>query len=67
MGFLLNRNRVNVAVSRAQWTAVLIRSEALTAFMPSQPHGVLELGRVHRALPIDGRAKSGRKTRSSSA
>lgn len=44
MGFLLSRNRVNVAVSRAQWRAVLIRSEALTAFMPSSAHGVLELG-----------------------
>ncbi|WP_235735349.1 TM0106 family RecB-like putative nuclease [Nocardioides alcanivorans] len=44
MSFLLNRNRVNVAVSRAQWRAVLIRSEALTAFMPSTARGVLELG-----------------------
>ncbi|MFI7481441.1 TM0106 family RecB-like putative nuclease [Kocuria sp. M1R5S2] len=44
MGFLLNRNRVNVAVSRAKWRAVLIRSKALTSFMPSSAHGVLELG-----------------------
>ena len=44
MGFLLSRNRINVAVSRAQWRAVLIRSEALTSFMPSSAHGVLELG-----------------------
>ena len=44
MGFLLNRNRVNVAVSRAQWRAVLVRSEALTSFMPSSAQGVLELG-----------------------
>jgi len=44
MGFLLNRNRVNVAVSRAQWRAVLIRSEALTAYMPGSARGVLELG-----------------------
>lgn len=44
MGFVLNRNRINVAVSRAQWRAILIRSEALTAFMPSNVDGLLELG-----------------------
>ena len=44
MGFLLNRNRVNVAVSRAQWRAILIRSTALTAYMPTTADGVLELG-----------------------
>ena len=44
MGFLLNRNRVNVAVSRAQWLAVIVRSSALTAFMPTSAEGVLELG-----------------------
>ena len=44
MGFLLNRNRINVAVSRAKWQAVLIRSTALTSFMPSTADGVLELG-----------------------
>jgi predicted RecB family nuclease len=44
MDFLLNRNRINVAISRAQWRAILIRSEALTAFMPSSVHGLQELG-----------------------
>lgn len=44
MGFLLSRNRINVAVSRAQWRAVLIRSGALTSYMPSSAAGVLELG-----------------------
>lgn len=44
MGFLLSRNRVNVAVSRAQWRAVVIRSEELTSFMSSSVEGVLELG-----------------------
>lgn len=44
MGFLLNRNRINVAVSRAQWRAVLIRSQALTTFMPTTADGLLELG-----------------------
>ena len=44
MGFLLSRNRVNVAISRAQWQAILVRSKELTSFLPRSPHGVLELG-----------------------
>ncbi|WP_454296466.1 TM0106 family RecB-like putative nuclease [Salana multivorans] len=44
MGFLLNRNRINVAVSRAQWCAILIRSAALTSFMPASTEGFIELG-----------------------
>ena len=44
MDFLLNRNRINVAISRAKWQAVLIRSAALTSYMPSTAEGVLELG-----------------------
>lgn len=44
VGFLLNRNRLNVAVSRAQWRAILIRSKALTGFVPRSAAGVLELG-----------------------
>lgn len=44
MGFLLDRHRVNVAISRAQWRAEIVRSGALTSFMPRTPGGVLELG-----------------------
>ncbi len=44
MGFLLSRNRVNVAISRAQWLAVLVRAKELTSYLPRSPHGVLELG-----------------------
>jgi uncharacterized protein len=44
MGFLLNRNRVNVAISRAQWLAVLVRSKELTSYLPSSPWQLLELG-----------------------
>lgn len=44
MGFLLSRNRVNVAVSRAQWKAIVIRSRSLTSYMPSSVDGLLELG-----------------------
>jgi superfamily I DNA and/or RNA helicase len=44
MGFLLNRNRINVAISRAQWLAVLVRSKELTSYLPSSPRQLLELG-----------------------
>lgn len=44
MRFLLNRNRVNVAISRGQWLAILIRSRQLTSFLPTSPAGLLELG-----------------------
>lgn len=44
MEFLLNRNRINVAVSRGQWRAVIIRSPELSNFMPTKPAGMAELG-----------------------
>ena len=44
MGFLLERNRVNVAISRAQWAAVLVRSAELTSYLPRSAGGMLELG-----------------------
>ncbi|MGX1162209.1 uncharacterized protein FBY31_3735 [Arthrobacter sp. SLBN-100] len=42
--FLLNRNRINVAVSRGQWRAVIIRSPDLTSYMPHRPSALEELG-----------------------
>jgi uncharacterized protein len=42
--FLLNRNRINVAVSRGQWRAVIVRSPELTNYMPSKPGVLEELG-----------------------
>nr|WP_217509235.1 TM0106 family RecB-like putative nuclease [Pseudarthrobacter sp. C4D7] len=42
--FLLNRNRINVAVSRGQWRAVIIRSPELTNYMPHKPAALEELG-----------------------
>ncbi len=42
--FLLNRNRLNVAISRAQYAAVIVRAEALTDYLPAAPAGVVELG-----------------------
>lgn len=44
MEFLLNRNRLNVAVSRGQWAAYVVRSTALTDYLPSKPDGLAELG-----------------------
>ena len=44
MEFLLNRNRVNVAVSRAQWCAVIVTSRRLTDYLPARPEQLAELG-----------------------
>ncbi|WP_315973817.1 DEAD/DEAH box helicase [Glutamicibacter sp. M10] len=42
--FLLNRNRINVAISRGQWKAVIVRSERLTDYLPSSPAALSQLG-----------------------
>jgi uncharacterized protein len=44
ISFLLNRNRLNVAVSRAQYAAVIVRSELLTEYLPATPAGLMDLG-----------------------
>jgi uncharacterized protein len=44
MGFLLNRNRLNVAVSRAKWLAVIVYSPQITHYLPHTVPGLLELG-----------------------
>ena len=44
IGFLLNRNRVNVSISRGQWKSIVIRSSVLTDFSPATPAELLELG-----------------------
>ena len=44
ISFLLNRNRLNVAVSRAQYRAVIVRSEMLTEYLPATPAGLVDLG-----------------------
>ena len=43
MEFLLNRNRINVAISRAQWCAIVVRAEGLTDYLPATPAGLGEL------------------------
>jgi predicted RecB family nuclease len=44
ISFLLNRNRLNVAVSRAQYAAVIVRSQSLTEYLPATPAGLIDLG-----------------------
>lgn len=44
MEFLLSRNRINVAVSRGQWRAVIVRSPELTHYLPPQPASLEQLG-----------------------
>ncbi len=44
MEFLLDRHRLNVAVSRGQWCAVIVRSTGLTDYLPTRPDRLEELG-----------------------
>lgn len=43
--FLLNRNRLNVAISRAKWAAYLVHSPALMDYLPARPDGLATLSR----------------------
>jgi uncharacterized protein len=44
MEFLLSRNRLNVALSRGKWAAVVVRSPRLTDYLPAAPAQLAELG-----------------------
>ncbi len=44
ISFLLNRNRVKVAISRAKYAAYIVRSPRLTEFLPASPAWLVELG-----------------------
>jgi predicted RecB family nuclease len=44
ISFLLNRNRLNVAVSRAKYLGIIVRSETLTEYLPATPDRLVELG-----------------------
>ena len=48
LGFLLDRNRFNVAISRAQWAAVVIRSRGLTDVLPLDGKALADLGAFQR-------------------
>jgi uncharacterized protein len=56
--FLLNRNRINVAVSRGQWRAVILRSPELTNYMPRKPEVLEELGAFIGLSPRTGSGRS---------
>lgn len=43
MEFLIMKNRLNVAISRAQWAAYLVYSPALVEHLPHTPDGVARL------------------------
>lgn len=42
--FLISRNRVNVAVSRGKWAAIVVKSPRLTDYLPHSPESLGELG-----------------------
>ncbi len=49
-GFVLSRNRVNVAVSRARWATHLVHSPALADHLPLDPAEVAALGAFLRLV-----------------
>ena len=53
ISFLLNRNRLNVAVSRAQYAAVIVHSELLTQHLPATPAGLVSLGAFLALTQVD--------------
>lgn len=53
LGFLLDRHRINVALSRARWAAIVVRSPALTRTMPTRAD---ELADLAAFLRVSGRA-----------
>jgi uncharacterized protein len=53
MPFLLNRNRLNVAISRAMYRTVIVRSPLLTDCLPTTPAGMVDLGAFLSLSPCD--------------
>ena len=50
LDFLLNRNRLNVAISRAQWAAHIVHSPAIADHLPHTPAGLAELSAFLRLI-----------------
>ncbi|NEN06018.1 TM0106 family RecB-like putative nuclease [Diaminobutyricibacter tongyongensis] len=50
MSFLIMKNRLNVAISRAKWAAFLVYSPELTEYLPIRPEGVAELSAFIRLV-----------------
>jgi predicted RecB family nuclease len=55
ISFLLHRNRLNVAISRAMYLAVIVRSPTLTDHLPSTPAGMVDVGAFLSLSPSDPR------------
>ncbi|WP_083407795.1 TM0106 family RecB-like putative nuclease [Mycolicibacterium rutilum] len=53
ISFLLNRNRLNVAISRAKYLSIVVRSTSLTEYLPGTPDGLIELGAFLSLAPCD--------------
>jgi uncharacterized protein len=51
MGFLLDRHRLNVGISRGQYAAYVVRSRVLTDFSPGSPDELIALGAFLRLHP----------------
>lgn len=54
MEFLINRNRLNVAISRAQWASTIIYSPGLLEHLPTSVAGLKELSAFVRLVGADG-------------
>ncbi len=56
LAFLIMKNRLNVAISRAKWAAYLVYSPALTEYLPVTPIGVTQLSAfINLVEPNQGR------------
>jgi predicted RecB family nuclease len=53
ISFLLHRNRLNVAISRAMYLAVIVRSPLLTEYLPGTPAGLVDLGAFLTLSPAE--------------
>jgi uncharacterized protein len=54
ISFLLQRNRLNVAISRGKWAAYLVHSPALRDYLPHTPQGLAELSGFLRLTNLAG-------------
>uniref|UniRef100_UPI0025D98557 TM0106 family RecB-like putative nuclease n=1 Tax=uncultured Micrococcus sp. TaxID=114051 RepID=UPI0025D98557 len=50
LDFLLNRNRLNVSISRGQWAAYLVHSPALADALPTRPEDLPMIGAFLRLV-----------------
>ena len=50
LDFLLNRNRLNVSISRGQWAAYLVHSPALADALPTSPEDLPMIGAFLRLV-----------------